>query len=116
VLKINNVSILLFNSYMPCDTTYNCDIFQNILNDISCIYSKYEYIDYVIIGGDLNTDLRRVTSVHAQTLNVFRTKWGAEMLWYVGYSPYIVYVWNVAASTETIIDHFIVSEICLEIS
>jgi len=33
--------------------------------------SKYEHIDYVIIGGDLNTDLRRVTSLHTQTLNVF---------------------------------------------
>ena len=70
VMKINNVSILLFNGYMPCDTSCdcdNCDIFQNIVNDI-CY--KYEHIDYVIIGGDLNTDLRRVTSLHTQTLNV----------------------------------------------
>jgi len=58
---------------MPYDTSYdfdNCNIFQNIVNDISCICYKYEHIDYVIIGGDLNTDLRRVTSLHTQTLNV----------------------------------------------
>ena len=113
VLKINNVSILLFNSYMPCDTSYdydNCDIFQNILNDISSICSEYEHIDYVIIGGDFNTDLRRVTSLHTQALNVFVQN---EELKFCDMSDKanIIYTYeNVSASTESIIDHFIVSD------
>ena len=45
--------------------------FPIIVNDISWICFKYEHIDYVIIGGDLNTELGRVTSLHTQVLNVF---------------------------------------------
>jgi len=113
VLKLDHISILLFNIYMPCDTLYdysNLDIFQNILNDISYTCSEHEDIDYVIIGGDFNTDLSRMNSLHTQALNNFVQN---EELVFCDMSDTadILFTYeNVSSSTESIIDHFIVSE------
>jgi len=105
------VCILCFNNYIPCDTSYdfdNCDIFfQDILNAIRYIYYKYEHIDYVIIGGDFNTDLRRITSLHTQTLNVFVKHVELECC-DISNEGHIIYMYeNVAASTVYILYHLI---------
>ena len=57
----NNMSLLLFNVYMPCDIRSNhdlyCDIFGDILNE--CNTRNYSNL---ITGIDLTTSTQRVSS------------------------------------------------------
>ena len=63
--------LLLFNVYMPCDTARNVnnnDIYREVLSNIraSC---NVQDIDFMIIGGDFNTDLARTESQNTHSLN-----------------------------------------------
>ena len=58
---------------MPCDTDYdrdNHDSFNAVLQEIceTCIRLDAHF---VIIGGDLNTDFRRLTSLHTDALSSY---------------------------------------------
>jgi len=58
---MGDMSLLIFNVYMPCDTTCNLDNkteFVSILEEISNICTVCNS-DYIIIGGDFNTDLEK---------------------------------------------------------
>ena len=73
ILVIHTFKILLFNVYMPCDTSYdesNETKFADVLNEISIICNKHD-VDQVIIGGDFNTDFFGNASLHSITLNSF---------------------------------------------
>ncbi|ELT97547.1 hypothetical protein CAPTEDRAFT_202914 [Capitella teleta] len=73
---------ILINAYMPCDS-HNIvlnDEYKEILNDVESVIVLHHEIDHVIIGGDLNTDISRVRSVHSAT------------------------------GAQSVLDHFIVSE------
>ena len=59
----DNVDILVFNVYMPCDQRRygeGLNEYIEILNEISCCIHKLEPT-YYVIGGHLNTDFGRVS-------------------------------------------------------
>ena len=73
LLVLNNFKILLFNVYMPCDTSYdesNETKFADVLNEISITCIKRD-VDQVIIRGDFNTDFPGNAYLHTATLNSF---------------------------------------------
>ena len=60
-VKQNNMSFVLFNIYMPCDTRtrgLNLIKYNDILNEISVICNTIDE-EYIVIAGDFNTDLDR---------------------------------------------------------
>ena len=63
----NNVTILMFNIYIPCDTDNdqaNLEAYIDVLSKISHVRSNYIDINYAIIAGDLNTEVTRRNSLH----------------------------------------------------
>ena len=109
---INGVNIILFNCYMPCDTDYdrdNLDSFNAVLQEIceTCIRLDAHFI---IIGGDLNTDFRRLASLHTNALSSFlileNMTNGLQHL-----SSDVDYTFQSKISNgRSIIDHFILTE------
>ena len=72
-ITMNNVTLLIVNVYMPCDSlsvTEQSREFQNILDEISGKCEETN-IDNVIIGGDFNTDFSRLRSLNTNALKVF---------------------------------------------
>ena len=72
-VEFNNISLLLFNVYMPCDTEYdhgNADLFRDVLTEVSTLSLKLN-TDHVICAGDFNTDMSRHNSLHTQILCKF---------------------------------------------
>lgn len=68
--KINNVSVIIFNVYMPVDTNYdmaNLSLFESILEEIFRICEESD-TQNCIVGGDMNTDFSRRHSLHTQSL------------------------------------------------
>ena len=66
-LKLDNLSILIFCIYLPCDTNDHnvLEEHQSVLSEISLLCFKYN-IDNICITGDLNTDFARQNSQHTQ--------------------------------------------------
>ncbi len=69
-MKLQGISLLLCCVYMPCDTMYdihNDEMYNMVFNDIvnSNICND---VDHIVIGGDLNTDMSRVRSLHTKSL------------------------------------------------
>ena len=63
--------VLLFNVYMPRDTEHeqeNTQLYVDVLTRISHIRNNYPDICNIIIGGDFNTDLTRINSLHTISL------------------------------------------------
>jgi len=59
---------------MSCDTTRdysNLDEYRNVLMDFMSVCNNYTDVDYVILAGDLNTDISRSNSLHTRELNQF---------------------------------------------
>ena len=73
VIRLNNIDYLLINVYMPCDTrAAEADpAYEQLLHDIDYFIQLKPECDYVIIGGDFNTDISRVRSAHSIALNEF---------------------------------------------
>jgi exonuclease III len=109
----DNISILFFNVYMPCDILYNHDnnaLYTDILYDIQNTCSQYANTDYVIIGGDFNTDLSRVNSLHTRTLNSYVSDAGLSMCLLSDIANVQFTYENESADIMSTLDHFIVSE------
>ena len=60
-LSFHNVKILLCNIYMPCDGSYHDPLSQSFGDVLSVVRSLIEMnsADFVLLGGDMNTDLNR---------------------------------------------------------
>ncbi len=59
---------------MPCDTTYdynNVDEYHKVLAEYMSVCDNYPDVDYVILAGDLNTDVSRLNSLHTRELTQF---------------------------------------------
>ena len=57
--------------YMPCDTEHeqqNSQLYLDALTRISLIRNNYPDLCNIIIGGDFNTDLTRIKSLHTISL------------------------------------------------
>ena len=93
-IEMSHTSILLINSYMPCDTRVrDVNLFKyiEILEEISVMCSKLN-ADYIVFGGDLNTDLHR-NSFQTQALKLFANN---EKLILYGFcrGKYFLYVYE----------------------
>ena len=58
-----NVFIMMFNVYMPCDDRVagdNLREYQDVLTEISAICQSYD-VQYILLCGDFNTDFNRQT-------------------------------------------------------
>jgi exonuclease III len=73
ILKVSNsCSILLICIYMPCDSNNRSDdLYVSVLDDIRVLCTKFNDINYVMIGSDFNTDFSRQRSYHTEMLNGF---------------------------------------------
>lgn len=72
-VTVDNVNLILCNTYMPCDTNYdqtNSEEFESTLEAISQMLQA-ENADYLVLGGDFNTDFGRAASLHTAFLNNF---------------------------------------------
>lgn len=72
-VKLSGTELLLFNVYMPCDTTHdlsNANEYQTVLDLVAqqCIKSN---CDHIVIAGDLNTEFSRINSLHTQYIRNF---------------------------------------------
>ena len=102
-------SVLIFSLYMPCDTEYNqsnADEYNQVLSDILSVV-ELEDADFVISGGDYNTDLRRSKSLHCSAMTSFIHDSGLKLIT----DPCIDYTYeSMSNGSRSIIDHFIVTE------
>ena len=112
ILSVRNVRVLLCNVYMPCDGNYNDPLnqtFDNVLSDLQALV-EVSTADFVVIGGDLNSDLKRTSSDRVELLADFTSSQGLFLcLEHAPTSVDFTYEnsWNHARST---IDHFVISE------
>jgi len=75
ILTIRSIASVLFNVYIPCDVAHNGnnhDIYREVLSNkqASC---NAQGIDFMISGGDINTDLARTDPTSTHLLNYFVT-------------------------------------------
>ena len=69
----SGMKMLLCNLYLPCDVSSGtaASEFCSTIDEVSSIIAEHSDIDFVIVGGDLNTDFNRVRSVHVAPLREF---------------------------------------------
>ena len=110
-LMCNGKSILLCSIYMPCDTTYDDDNMQSYISVFNDILHNHvcNKVDHIIIGGDLNTDLKRTTSLHTKHLLNVCDKESLKCA--ASHSNFnIDYTYESTINhIKSVIDHFIVS-------
>ena len=106
-----NVNILLCNVYMPCDMQHDQhDEYLTILCEIDSIMSVNGSCDYVVLGGDFNTDMVRLQSAHTRSLTAFCSQSGMAMCINHGISCVEYTYENDFSGARSVIDHFILSE------
>jgi len=100
---------LLVCVYMPCDSRDRNSyvMFSEVLTHIESVLLAHPDVDYVIIGGDLNVDMKRADSERPPLLREFCVRLGLHLC----SSPSIDYTYqNEATGVKSVIDHFIISE------
>ena len=94
---------------MPCDTSVeNSNEFDCVLNEISILINR-ESASYIVIGGDLNTDISNVPLHKEKILNFMRREhivYGLESI----KSDVDFTFESKISGIGSIIDHFILSE------
>jgi exonuclease III len=104
---------LLCTIYMPCDTDYdqsNIAVYNDVLFDLLNAVNNEE-VDFVICGGDFNTDISRARSLHTKAWLEFANN---EHLSIVN-SAGINYTYESMSNGSTsVIDHFLVSSNLLD--
>ena len=56
-IKIDDISLLVVNIYMPCDTSENTELFQEYLSKIDLIFETCN-TPYIYVLGDFNANLQ----------------------------------------------------------
>ena len=107
---LNDVhSILLFCVYMPCDDGRignNLNVYQDILSEISTLCSNIN-ATYILLAGDLNTDLSRSNSLHTKELLNFCTMENISSCHKV--IPSIPFTFE-SGNSISVIDHILISD------
>ena len=109
----NGVRMLLFNVYMPCDTVHdlsNLDTYMDVLNKIDIVCTDYPDINRIVIGGDFNTDISRLNSLHTDALLGFIRSNGFKLCLNDTTSNVSYTYENVVTGSQSIIDHFLISD------
>ena len=111
-MQIENNSFLILNAYMPCDKGYRDNDsfpeFLELVQEINLLIDTYD-TNFVVIGGDLNTDIRR-NSPQSHCLKDFASE---NELHFCVHSPNVnvpyTYINYANSVNSSIIDHFIIS-------
>ena len=110
-------SALLLNAYMPCDSRSlenQLTEFTNILCEIDALMSMNNCPDFVILGGDLNTDLSRVSSPQTKSLIDFCAANDLKFCASTSLSSVNFTYENESSGARSLIDHFVVSDNLLD--
>ena len=109
----DDARFLVFNVYMPCDIRSdvdNIDTFKDVLQEIDIICTTYSDVNYIVFGGDLNTDLRRVRSPHTTVLTDFCDQRCLKVCTQHDVADIDYTYENTHTEVKSVLDHFIVSE------
>ena len=110
VVSVNNCKLLFINVYMPCDVHNNQSdtLYDEVLHDINFFINDHPTIDYIVVGGDFNTDITRIVSPHTILLHEFCDRESLTMC--VNHpSSNIDYTYESFSGSRSTLDHFIVS-------
>ena len=112
LVSLSGVSLLLCNVYMPVDTLYdqdNSSEYRTILNEIIATADNMDAL-HTVIGGDLNTDMNRSSSLH--TIDLTRFAQQEHFTWWLQDHPGNVdFTFESRCNgSRSTIDHFLVSQ------
>ena len=114
ILTLSDETKLLMHSiYMPVDTEYdrdNLNEYISVLYDIDACNILHDDIDCAIIGGDLNTDVARHTSLHSKALVDFCETRSFSLCFNLDVSTIEYTYVNEATGSKSVIDHFLVTQ------
>ena len=107
----NGSTYLIINVYMPCDRGYYDQVglpeYIDVLNEVSSLIERYD-TNYVIVGGDFNTDINRVTP---QTRQLLDFKNDNDLDFCQNYcDDMVVYTFMSSGGNTSVIDHFLISK------
>ncbi len=108
----NSCTLLLCTVYMPCDTEYdhcNNDAYNEILYEM-LKFTNDDSIDFVLCGGDFNTDIIRSKSLHTRSLQAFMSQENFRLCDSHRFSSVDYTYESMSNSVRSNIDHVIVSE------
>ena len=100
-------SVLIASVYMPCDDRSTINEYNFVLSCIEAAEQKYKPT-YVIVGGDYNTDLSRVNSLHTKSLQTFCDLNNLQCVNTIGRPISYTFRSDMNSATSTI-DHFVLS-------
>ena len=92
---------------MPCDDRPTINEYNVVLSCIEAAEQKYKPT-YVIVGGDYNTDLSRVNSLHTKSLQAFCDSNNLQCVNTIGRPISYTFRSDMNSATSTI-DHFALS-------
>ena len=107
-LKVYFGYLYIFNVYMPCDQHIFIDYYIDVLSEISHYCLSYN-VQYLVIGGDLNTDISRINSANAITLKHFVSNECLQLAIESNMSS-VTHTFISAINSHSLIDHFILPE------
>ena len=102
--------VLMVNLYMPCDTTGSRPEFCVVLDEVSRIITDHSDIEYVIVGGDLNTDVSRLRSCHSSAIREFCADHSMRLCVDHSVSNVNFTYFNEHSNVRSLLDHFIVTD------
>ena len=105
--KYDTTTIIFICVYMPNDINSNIYEYNEVLSSIHMHQSLYNP-NFIICGGDWNTDLTRKTSLFTKSLVRFCDSEGLTCVNFVSNVQQVTYVCDMNGSKSTI-DHFIIS-------
>lgn len=109
-VKCENSIFLVVNCYMPCDKGYRDNVsfpeFVDVLLEVRSLIDKYDP-NFVIYGGDFNTDLSRATS-HSDEFVKFTEECELQVCNNLSCSR-VPYTFVNSNNSTSVIDHFVVS-------
>ena len=98
----------IFNVYMPCDQHIFIDDYIDVLSEIYH-YCLSHNVQYLVIGGDLNTDISKINSANTIALQQFVSN-ECLQLTIVSHMFSVTHTFISAINSVTLIDHFILHE------
>ncbi|ELT88223.1 hypothetical protein CAPTEDRAFT_192739 [Capitella teleta] len=93
---------------MPCDGV-NASAFIDVLDEVKMLISMHSECDYVVLGGDFNTDFTRTNSQRVISLGLFMHECNLKNCSLNAPHVDFTYV-NDATGARSVIDHFLISE------
>jgi len=113
----NNVKVLIYNIYMPCDTNHdhnNNEEYACVLAEFINVCNNHTDVNYTVLAGDFNTDLSRVNALHTRELLNFMNGNSMAACIRQGCSDVKHTYENIHTGVLSTLDHFLISENLLQ--